>query len=69
MALGANWLWIRLAGELRSESLFLAISAAVILVLSKPRPDTESLRALGVGLLISFGILTRQVGVALAVER
>lgn len=66
VALCSNWLWIRLAGELRSESLFLSLSAGAILLASAKMPKSCTVQALCLGLLLGSSILARQVGVALA---
>lgn len=66
IALAGNWLWIRLAGELRSESAFILISGLVLLVMTDRKPSRESRQALLVGVLTGIGILTRHVGIALA---
>jgi len=66
IALYTNWLWIRLAGELRSESLYIALTAGVLALASQQRPKSPRIHALCLGLLVGWCILARQVGVALA---
>ncbi len=66
IALIADWLWIRLAGELRSESLFVVLSPIVLLLLPSPGSICGWRRVFAIGLFSGFAILTRHVGVALA---
>lgn len=65
-ALAFDWLWIRLAGELRSESLFDVLSPLVLLAMPSPGSTAGWRRGFAVGTLAGLAILTRHVGVALA---
>lgn len=64
-ALAGNWFWIRLASELRSESLFILLSALVFLVETDATDPRTRARDILSGLLIGAAILTRQAAVAL----
>ncbi|MBI1325591.1 hypothetical protein GC170_20705 [bacterium] len=66
VALAANWLWIRLAGELRSETLFIMLSAIVLLAIPSAPERVSGRRAAGIGGIVGLAILTRHIGVALA---
>ena len=65
LALAFNWLWIRFAGELRSESLFIACSAVIFFMMDQSNPKASHCKKL-VGLVVGLSILSRQVGIALA---
>lgn len=66
LALAVNWLWIRLAGELRSESLFLLLAAVAIGRITEIQSKINWKQALWLGFVVGVAVLTRQVGVALA---
>lgn len=65
LALTFNWLWIRVAGELRSESLFIALSAIVFVMMNVKKPSRPRSHNALLGMVIGLSILSRQVGVAL----
>ncbi len=65
IAVVANWLWIRLAGELRSEMLFIVLSAIVLLAVPALPERISSRRAIVLGCIVGVAILTRHIGVAL----
>lgn len=65
--LAGNWFWIRLAGELRSESLFILLSAFVFLVESDASEPRNKARDILSGVFIGMAILTRQAAVALLI--
>lgn len=67
LAVAMNWLWIRLAGELRSESLFLLLAAIVVWRMTNDQAKNSGREAILLGLAVGLATLTRQVGVALAV--
>jgi hypothetical protein len=66
LALTFNWLWIRVAGELRSESLFIALSAIVFVMMNPKKTSRPRSHNALLGMVIGLSILSRQVGVALA---
>ncbi|MFM7130431.1 MAG: hypothetical protein ACKO0V_13850 [bacterium] len=65
IALASNWFWIRMAGELRSESLFILLSSLVFLLETESAEHRTTPRDILSGLLIGLAILTRQAAVAL----
>jgi hypothetical protein len=64
-ALFANWFWIRLAGELRSESLFILLSAVAFLLVDQSNSPQSLMKNFSTGCIIGLAILTRQAAVAL----
>lgn len=66
VALAANWLWIRLAGELRSEMLFIVLSVIALLAIPATHERITRRRAAAIGGIVGLAILTRHIGIALA---
>lgn len=68
LALAVNWSWARTAGAIQSESLFLMLGQAAILLASRrDGADLRMGRSLALGALLGFAVLTRHVGVALVI--
>lgn len=64
-ALLLNWTWIRLAGELRSESLFIFLTGLFLLTFQHGISRNSQSRVALSGLILGLSILTRHAGVAL----
>ena len=68
LALAFNWSWVRIGGSIQSEPLFLLFSALAIHAAQglAHAHRRSRLRTLGLGILLAACMLTRHVGVCLA---
>ena len=67
LALAVNWTWGRNGGAIRSEPLFLALTQVAVLMTVRVGWRGGASAGISLGLWISAAIITRQVGVCLAV--
>lgn len=66
LALAVNWTWVRAGGAIQSEPLYLALAQLTILAVGWASRQASPARCFALGALLGVCILTRHVGVALA---
>jgi Dolichyl-phosphate-mannose-protein mannosyltransferase len=67
LSLALNWTWGRVGGSIQSEPLFLALESLLFLYLSTVSQRAGIVQGIAVGTILAGCVLTRQVGIALAV--